>query len=67
MTARSTCPGSSAADGTQDTPSSSAVSGPTAYTGPAKPPVTMLSRMARPTDLGLWPAPMTATEAGAST
>ena len=67
MTARSTSPGSAAADGTQGTPSSSVTAGLTAYTGPEKPPVTMLCRMARPTEPGRGLAPMTATEAGAST
>jgi len=55
MTAKSTCPGSSAADGTQGTPSSSDAPGLTAYTGPGKPPVTMLRKMARPTDPGAGP------------
>ena len=67
MTARSTSSGSAAADGTQGTPSSSVTAGLTAYTGPEKPPVTMFRRMARPTEPGRRLAPMTATEAGAST
>ena len=67
MTARSTSSGKAAADGRQGTPSSSATAGLTAYTGPGKLPVTMLCRMARPTEPSRRPAPMTATEAGART
>ena len=65
MTARSTSPGSAAADGTQGTPSSSVAVGLTAYTGPGKPPLTMLRKMIRPTEPGRRLTPMTATEAGA--
>ena len=48
ITARSTGPGRSSTDATQGTPSMVLACGLTAYTGPVKPPVTMLRRMARP-------------------
>ena len=67
MTARSTWSGSSAADGRQPMPSSSAACGLTGYTGPGKPPSIRFCKIARPTDPGRRLAPMTATEAGIST
>jgi hypothetical protein len=48
-------------------PSSSAACGLTGYTGPGKPPEMRLRKMTRPTDRARRLAPMTATEAGAST
>ena len=68
ITARSTGPGRSPTEATHGTPSISGVwaRGLTAYTGPVKPLVTMLAKMARPTVARRRLAPTTATDRGPS-
>ena len=76
-TARSTGPGSAAGDGgaekkkdedviDAESPSMSEACGFTACTRPPKPPLTMLCRIARPTDPGRRLAPTTATDSAAN-
>ena len=66
ITARSTGPGRSSTDATHGTPSRVWACGLTAQTGPVKPPVTRLCRMARPMLARRRPGPTTATDRGCS-